>query len=208
METKWTEPAIITQGETVKFTKITPDYPAKDGWSLTYSIRGNGQSISFSSVADGSNHSITVTAATTAAWLPAEYRLQGFAVSQDGSEKHEIYDEGLTIRENLSTAQSDDSQLTHAQRMLNSIEEQLEQCAKNILLETDVEGTKILRERRAELLKLRQAYKHERQGEIEAANARAGRPTSRKIHSRFNVMPGGNAFAFGSGNSVFNTQFP
>ena len=208
MSDRWKEPSQITQGDTVKFKKKLTDYPATDGWSLLYAIRGNGQDISFTSTADFDAHEISVPASTTADWLPAEYELQGFAVKAD--EQHQIYIGSLTISANLATAPADKDVRTHAQKMLASIEQQLEQCAQNILLQTTVEGTSVLRERRMELLRLRQSYLQERRGEIAAENARNSKPTGRKIKTVLSITPPGSIAGsqFGAGNSVFNTQFP
>lgn len=208
MSERWNEPSQITQGDTVSFKKKLADYLATDGWGLTYALRGNGQDISFSSTADFSDHSISVDAATTAGWLAADYQMEGFAIK--GAEQHRIYLGSLTISPNLATAPADLDVRTHAQKMLASIEQQLEQCAKNILLQTTVEGTSVLRERRMELLRLRQSYLQERRGEIAAENARNGRPTGRKIKTVLSITPPGCIAGgqFGAGNSVFNTQFP
>lgn len=208
MSDRWKEPSQITQGDTVKFKKKLTDYPATDGWSLLYAIRGNGQEISFTSTADVDTHVISVDESVTALWLPAEYELQGFAVKTD--EQHQIYEGSLTISANLATAPADLDTRTHAQKMLASIEAELEKCAKNILLSTTVEGTTVLRERRMELLRVRQSYLQERRGEIAVENARNGKPTGRKIKTVLSITPPGSIAGsqFGAGNSVFNTQFP
>lgn len=208
MSEKWKEPSQITQGDTVKFKKKLTDYPATKGWSLVYAIRGNGQDISFTSTTDVDTHVIEVDESVTQDWLPADYLMQGFAVKSD--ERNQIYEGSLTILPNLQTASPDKDTRTHAQKMLASIEAELEKCAKNILLSTTVEGTTVLRERRMELLRLRQSYLQERRGEIAAENARNGKPTGRKIKTVLSITPPGSIAGseFGAGNSVFNTQFP
>ena len=209
MSEQWKEPTRITQGDTVSFKKALPDYPARDGWTLTYALRGNGQEIQFSSTADVDNHVILVDSSVTELWLPAEYKLEGFAEKPDG-ERKSFYLGSLTITPDLETAPADLDTRTHAQKMLSSIEAELEKCAKNILLSTTVEGTTVLRERRLELLKLRQSYLQERRGEIAAERARNGKPSQRKIKTVLSIMPPGSIAGaqFGAGNSVFNTQFP
>lgn len=209
MEQKKREPSQITQGETVQFIRHLPDYPATDGWSLLYAMRGNGQDIEFTSVASDDDHSVTVDAAVTALWLPADYELQGFVVNTDGT-KTQFYLAPVTVLPNLATAAPDLDVRTHAQKMLSSIEAELEQLAQSSILSSTVEGTTIMRERRTELLMLRQKYTQERRGEVAAARAKAGLPTGRKIKTVLAVMPPGpvEGQQFGAGNSIFNTQWP
>jgi hypothetical protein len=206
MDTQWHEPSRITQGDSVIFKRRLNDYPAGQGWYLLYAMRGNGQDIQFTSTADGDNHSIDFEGSEL--WLPAEYQLEGWAVSL--MERHQIYLGSLTITPDLSTAAPDVDVRTHAQKMLASIETQLEKCAQNILLETDVEQTKIVRESRNQLLKLRQSYLQERCGEIAAERSRNSLPNQRKRKSVLSIMsPGyGGIRQFGAGSVFgnFNAQ--
>lgn len=205
---QWREPSELTQGDTIGFTRRLPLYPATDGWSLLYALRGNGQDIEFVSSPDSSDHAVEVASSITELWLPAEYQLEGWATKTDGTRK-QIYLGSLLIRPDLATAAPDIDVRTHAQKMLQSIEEQLELCAKNILLDTTVEGTRVLREKRLELLQMRQKYIQERRGEVARENAKNGKPTGRKIKTVLSIMPPGSTAAtqFGAGNSVFNYPF-
>lgn len=208
-QVSYLEPAQIAQGEAISFTKKLANYPASDGWSLTYSLRGNGQAISFSSTASVDDHVILVDAATTETWIAGDYQLSGSAIHTDGR-NHQFYLNNFLITPDLATAAPDVDVRTHAQKMLVDIQAQLEQCAKNTLLDTTVEGTRILRERRMELLQMRQAYIQERRGEIARENAKNGRPTGRRIKTVLSIMAPGNASQteFGAGNSVFNYENP
>ena len=203
------EPSQIAQGQTISFTKKLAKYPASAGWSLTYSLRGNGQQISFSSTASVDDHVILVAAATTESWLAGDYQLSGSVINTDGTNE-QFYLNSFSITPDLATADGGIDLRTHAQKMLVDIEAQLEQCAKTILLSTTVEGTTILRERRTELLTLRQAYIQERRGEIARESAKNGRPTGRRIKTVLSIMAPGNASQTesGAGNSVFNYNNP
>lgn len=206
MEVTKREPTQITQGDTISFTKTLSQYPATDGWSLLYSLRGNGQDLQFTSTASGSDHEILVDAAETELWLPSDYQMEGWAVN--GDQRFQIYLSSLVITPDLATAAPDVDVRTHAQKMLALVEQQLEQCAKNILITTTVEGTAIERERRNELLRFRQSYIQERRGQLATEDAKAGRPNRRKIKTFLNVMQpfAGNGAAFGS--SIFNLELP
>lgn len=203
------EPLRIAQGQTISFTKKLPLQLATDGWSLTYSLRGNGQPIEFSSTASGSDHVVLVPSATTETWLAGNYQLEGRAINADGTQEI-FYLNNFDVTPDLSTAAPDVDLRTHAQKMLVNIEAQLEQCSQNILLETDVEQTRVLRERRKELLEFRNRYVQERRGEIARENSKNNRPTGRRIRTVLSITPPGSCAAtqFGAGNSVFNTQYP
>ena len=171
-------------------------------------MRGGSQAIQFNSVADGDDHKVLVTSATTETWLPFEYLLEGWAVNVDTT-RHQIYLAPLLVTMDQSTAPGDADITTHAQRMLASIEAQLEKLAENVLDMTDVEGTRIQRAKREELTVQRARYLRERQSEVAKMNAKSGKPSGRKIHSRLLITyPGSSGRNFGAGNSVFNTEFP
>lgn len=205
------EPNQIAQGQTISFTRKLWKYLASNGWSLTYSLRGNGQSIEFISTvnADGMSHDVIVPAAVTELWLPAPYQLEGRAINTDGTVE-QFYLNNFTVTPDLSTSAPDVDLRTHAQKMLESVEAQLEQCVKNILVDTTVEGTRILREKKNELLQFRQKYFQERQGEIAREAAKNGRPNPRKIRTVLSITaPATIALRqFGAGCSVYDNNWP
>jgi hypothetical protein len=206
---QWREPSQLSAGDTICFTRKLPLYAASQGWSLEYAARGGAQVINFVSVASGDNHLVTVPAAVTETWIPAEYQLEGWALNVDGIRK-QIYLAALLVAPDLASAPGDIDVTTHAQRMLASIETELEKLAQNVLDETDVEGTKIIRAKRLELASQRNHYLQERRKEIAKENAKSGKPTGRKIKSFLYVTsPGINSSrVFGAGNSVWNLQDP
>jgi hypothetical protein len=102
------------------------DYPASDGWTLTYSLNGKGAvaAIVASVNADDSNgYSVTVTAATTAAYTAGLYQYLA-RVSLAG----EVYtvDSGVVIiAPNVATAATGALQ-THAEKMVALCEAAIE----------------------------------------------------------------------------------
>jgi hypothetical protein len=186
------EPATIAQGTTVSFTRNLKDYQASLGWSLLYSLRGGAQPIEFASVANGNLHQITVLAVVTQTWMPGEYTLFGKAINVDGTAE-QFYIAPCSIVPDGSVIAGDAVIVTHAQRMLVKIEQQLELLASNALQTTNVEGTEIIRVQRMELFNLRAKYIRERQGEEAQERAKAGLPNRRKIFSRLNITTPGTA---------------
>jgi hypothetical protein len=186
------EPATIGQGTTISFTRNLKNYPASAGWSLLYSMRGGVKAIEFISTANIDEHVILVPAVVTESWQPGDYELQGQAVNVDGT-KAMIYLAPCVVVVDESALNGNTNITTHAQRMLASIEVQLERLACTVLDVTDVEGTRIQRVQRMELYKERAKYIRERQGEINTQRAKAGLPNRRKIVSRFNITTPGTA---------------
>ncbi|MCP3850110.1 MAG: hypothetical protein GY694_07745, partial [Gammaproteobacteria bacterium] len=78
-------PQIINQGDSLDWTESESEYPASDSWVIGYNLVMSGQRINFESTADGDNHSLDLTAATTTAWSPGSYSFQRYAT--DGTER-------------------------------------------------------------------------------------------------------------------------
>ena len=170
-------------------------------------MRGNGQPIEFTSVADGDNHSIVVLPSVSEVWLPANYQLEGFAVLASG-ERHQIYLGQLIVTPDLAAAAPDVAVTTHYQRMVALLQSQLEKLAVNALQRTSVEQTEIDRVRRLDLQRQLQINVRGRQGEIAIERAKNRQPSQRKIRTVLAVMPPGftGIRQFGAGNSVFNND--
>lgn len=184
-QTLWREPQEFPAGDTLAFTRRLADYLATDGWSLHYDLRGGAQPISFDSVADGSNHKITVAAAVTALWLPADYILVGYAVN--GDERHQIYYGDFVLTENLADALGDEPQKTFAQQMVENLEAVMLGKATNDLLESRI-GETLFRYLTPEQLRMEHGYwSGVRRQEIAKLNAKQGRPTGNKIRPQLNV---------------------
>jgi hypothetical protein len=178
------EPVQITAGDTVSFTKSLANYPASQGWNLKYVLNGGADPIIFTSIASGDDHVILVPAATTAQWLPADYELTGFA--ENAGVRNAIYIARLTVSINVESTDPGETR-THAQRMVISLEAQLEKMAQDDIIDSSVEGTQIRREARKEIYTMRKKYQRERESEIAAENIRNGKQSGRKIVTRLNV---------------------
>ena len=67
------EPTTIIAGDSVAWTKSLADYPAPT-WTLKYRLVREGKSIEIVATASGSDHAIAVLPATSAGWLPGDYK--------------------------------------------------------------------------------------------------------------------------------------
>lgn len=72
-DTPTAEPASIRAGDTLAWRRTLPDYPAGDGWELSYRLIGPAARIDIVASADGDDHLVQVPAVTTAAYPPGDY---------------------------------------------------------------------------------------------------------------------------------------
>ena len=84
----------IVAGDTLTHTVTLTDYPASQGWVLSYRLvpRGAGTAYTFDAAASGDDHLVTVAAATTATWVAGEYTVAAW-VTGTGSERFSIASE-------------------------------------------------------------------------------------------------------------------
>jgi len=85
-------PSKITAGTSVSWLSVLGDYPASEGWTLTYTLISTSAQISFASSADGDSHLIEIPYTTTQAWGAGEYAWQGHV--SNGTERYQV-DSGL-----------------------------------------------------------------------------------------------------------------
>lgn len=98
-------PAQFVAGDTVEFTDSYEDYPASDGWTLTYVLRG-ASSLNATGTADGDEWTVTFSANQTALLQPGRYEYAAF-VSLDG-ERYTVANGRVDVRPNLITAMAGD----------------------------------------------------------------------------------------------------
>ena len=197
------EPITVVAGDTISFIRYLSNYLASAGWQLEYNLRGGAQAIQFLSTASGDSHSVIVAATVTETWLPGAYLMEGFAVNAGTGERERIYLNNLTITPDLSTAGGDEVVTTHAQRMIALIEGVQEEKFTHDILNSDVEGTRIMRLTPPQLREEYNYWIQIRSNEIKIANSKAGRSNGR---NRFTVFtdPSGQAMGqFGALPPIF-----
>jgi hypothetical protein len=77
------EPKRIVAGDSTQWKITLSDYPASDGWKLSYVLFKTGSQITFDSTAEGDDHLVSLSAATTAQWSAGEYNWSAY-VTKDG----------------------------------------------------------------------------------------------------------------------------
>ncbi|HEV2350812.1 MAG TPA: hypothetical protein VG028_13305 [Terriglobia bacterium] len=184
---QWMEPICVTAGDTLLWYRSVPPYLASAGWTLHYSLRGvPGSAIDFDSTPyNVDDHQVNVTAATTSAWLPGEYTVQGYAVNAGTGERHLIFEGFIKVKANLQSADASYDGRSHARKCLDAIEATLEGRAADDILDSTIEGTIIRRMNPQDLLLYRDRYRAEVRTEEAKAKISEGRATGRNIYARF-----------------------
>ncbi len=174
------EPALITQGDTVKWKKTFADYPADDGWQLQYILGGaSDQVLSFGTeiIADGKGFLITI--ADSSSFSVGDYWWQA-KISKSG----EIYTVAEGILKVISTA-STYKQLLHITTVLDAIEAVIQNRASKDQESYSINGRSLSRTSIPDLIILRNEYLRQRSKLEKAENIRKGLGSG-QIQVRFN----------------------
>ncbi len=173
----------ITAGDTLDFTTVTADYPASDGWVLVYKLipRTAGTVYTLTSTADGDDHRIQATAATTAAWTAGTYSWAAYATL--GTESYTLETGVTQVLPNPRTATTLDTR-TSAAVALDNVVATLQGRATSAVLEYEIAGRRLKYLSPADLIKLKSHLEREVASEQAAARLAAGLTGARKIQFR------------------------
>jgi hypothetical protein len=175
-----TEPASLVAGDTAKWLKTLADYPASEGWALTYTLVNAAQRVTFTAAAQGDSYLVNVLPATTAAWVKGDYSYRA-SVSKAG-EVFTVATGRISIAAAFSAAQDDRSQ---ARRTLEAINATLEGRATSATAEYEIAGRKLKYIAVPELLSLRDRLRRDVAAEDAATLAAAGMPGRGRTYVRF-----------------------
>jgi len=178
------EPSALRAGDTWRWTKSLADYPATS-WTLKYRFKNAAGGFEITASTSGTDYSVTVAAATTAAYTAGVYSWLAW-VEGGTSEKYSV-DTGIATidpdyRSGTATAAYDDR--THARTVLDAIEAVIEGRASRDQESYEIAGRSLKRTPIADLLKMRQHYKAEVAAQDAAEKISNGLGTGRKIQFR------------------------
>lgn len=177
-----TVPSCLVAGDTWKWSRAEPDYPASDGWTLQYIFKSAAGEFTIDSVADGSLHSVVVDTATTAGYQAGSYTWQVSA--NKGGERYTLRSGTLKVEPDFTAAGALDNR-SHARKVLDNIEAVIERRATRDQMSFSVEGRSLSRTPIADLIALRDRYRREVREEEGAARGAQGLGSRRKILTRF-----------------------
>lgn len=172
-------PEQLVAGDTWRWTRDLADYPAGT-WTLTYYFENKDAVYSAVASASGTTHSITVAAATTAAYKPGRYR--AYARVTDGSVIETVVSETgwLDILPDFAAAGKMDHR-SWAQRTLDALKAAYEGRADTDQLNTSIGGRSIGRMSKKELREEIEALERKVQRELDAEAINQGQPAGNRI---------------------------
>lgn len=165
------EPARVTAGDTATWTRSLPDFPATDGWVLSYALVRTGVLLGITASAQGADHLVSVAAATTAAWQPGRYAWQASVAR--GAERHTIGTGYLEVLPDFAAQAGGHDGRSHARRVLEAVEAVIEGRASQAHAEYAIAGRQLKFIPIPELLALRDRYRAEVRAQDVAAGLRA-----------------------------------
>lgn len=113
-------PRQLRAGDTLEWTVSHPDYPASDGWTLTYKLSGP-QQITIAATADGDAFNVSVAAATSATWSAGMYSYAAYVTGSAG-ERYTIETGSIEVLQNLVTLTGTQEGRSLWQRILEAVE--------------------------------------------------------------------------------------
>jgi len=179
------EPATIQGGDTVKWKKTLTDFPAPT-WTLKYYLVKTGEQIVITAVADGTDHSVVLTKATTAAYKVGTYSWQAFV--DDGTERFKMDEGAMEVLPDFETQTTGFDNRSIPAQMVDAFEALF--TGKITRLDLDKTSYSIanrsitklsVAELRVEYLR----WKADLKAEQDAEKIATGLPTGNKILTRF-----------------------
>lgn len=190
------QPTKLVAGDTATWRIYLGDFPANDGWTLSYNLirRTGGVRILVTATADGASHLVEEAATTTAGWLPGDYDVQAYASS--ATERHLVWLGQISILQNYAVAENGMDTRTIARKIFDALEEGIlaasvarQTTGAGAITEWQAEGLRIKRgsadELMAEMTRQRDRYAAIVRNEELKAARQAGRGTGQKILIRF-----------------------
>lgn len=174
------EPTRLVAGDTLKFKITLGDYPANESWVLTYTLVKASTRITFDATANGTDHLVTVAAATTAAYAVGDYDWRAQA-----SKAGEVFTVRTGRIEIVSAFSAATDARTHARTVLENIEAVLESRASSAVAEYEIAGRRLKNIPIGELLQLRDKYRGEVAREDAASDIARGLGDRRRVYVRF-----------------------
>lgn len=177
-------PASVRAGDTVSWRISLADYPATDGWALSYRLINSTAKIDIAAAASGADHLVTVAASGTDGWSAGTYTW--VAAVTKAAERYTVGTGSIEILPDLAAvaAAGYDTRST-AVRLLAALEAVLENRATRADLEYEIAGRRIKFMPLPDLLAARDKLKREVAAETQAQRVAAGLPAGNRVLVRF-----------------------
>lgn len=178
-----TEPLTVNAGDTVRWRRALPDYPAGAGWALTYTLLNAAGKITITASAQGDDHLVSVPAATSAGWAAGDYAWRA-QVSKAG-DVFTVAEGRITVKPAFSASTLETRSL--ARRALEAVEAYLADPNNLAAAQYEIAGRQLRRHTLTELWAHRDRLRLEVLREEQAERLAAGLPDRdrRRVLVRF-----------------------
>ena len=178
------EPSSVVAGDTIAWRKTLSDYPASAGWVLKYRLINAAGKIDIVASAAGDDYAITVSAATTAAYVAGQYTWQSYV--EKAGERYTLETGRTFIKPNLSAQAGGFDIRTSARKTLDLLNAAMVEHGANAWTqEYEIAGRRMKYRSPAEFDSLRNRLKAEVAREEAAERIAAGLGGRSKIYVRF-----------------------
>lgn len=176
-----TEPTEITAGDTVQWTRLAGDYPSP-AWDVSYILINSTSKITIDATDSGSDHLVSVDAATSTGYAAGLYQWQCYATN--GVQRATIDTGEILIKPNFFAVSTLDTR-SITKRTLDAIEAVLEKRASTDQEMYAIAGRQLKRTPMPDLIMLRDKYKSMYMNEQRAEKIKNGQASGNKILVRF-----------------------
>jgi len=143
-----TEPASVIAGDTVRWAKTLPQYPASAGWSLAYTLLNAAGKITLQAEGDGDVHTVHASPTVTEQWQPGEYTYRA-RVSNLAGDAFTVGEGRITVRASFSVESMETR--SAARVALEAVEAYLRNPQNIKAAQYEIEGRKLERFKLGEL---------------------------------------------------------
>lgn len=176
-------PKEITAGDAVAWRFSSDQFPATDGWEVSFALVNAAGRIMVTAGADGAAHLVDLDAATTAAWAAGDYRWQSYATK--GAERYTLDEGGISILPNFAAQSTGYDARHHLYKVRDALKAVVEERATEAQSSMSVGGRTISELSHSELMEAqrenaRQIMIHERK-----ERRKRGQATGSTIKVRF-----------------------
>lgn len=134
-------PKEITAGDAAAWRFYSSNFPADEGWALSYALVNAGGRIAINAGGDGQSHLVNLATTDTAAWPAGEYRWQSYATK--AAERYTLDEGTITIRPNFATQADGFDARHHLYKVRDALEAVVEERATEAQSSMSVNGRTI-----------------------------------------------------------------
>lgn len=178
------EPVYLRAGDTIQWQRSLADYPAGE-WTLKYRLINSAGKIDITATASGTDHTVSLAAATTATWAAGVYAMQAYV--EKAGERYTVGAGTLTIQPNLAAKTTGFDARSTAQKALDDTRAALATwiASNGQVSEYEIAGRRMKYASLADIEGRIRLLEREVAREVAAEKLAAGLGTGHKISVRF-----------------------